>query len=383
MLPQKRIILAVTNDLTHDRRMFRICTSLAEAGAEVILIGRQWKDSKAFDPPGFKGVRLKCIFNKGPLFYLEYNKRLFLHLVTHRYEVGCACDLDTALAIRWASFFNSTKTVYDAHEFFTEVPELTGRPAIKRIWEWIGRITIPRFDVRYTVGEELARLMGKKYAIGFGVIRNIAPHVHSHINYTPVSNRAKILFYQGALNIGRGLYDCIKAVHMLPDWQFWLAGEGDITEELKELTKILDIQSRVKFLGWVHPDDLPSLMNQARLGINMRETGSLNDYYSLPNKFFDCIHAGLPSINMNYPEYKTITDKYACSILLDMVSSDFIIQTIQQLDQNPESLIQMSEACLEASKEFTWEKESAKLNTYYEYLLYPLPPKKGDLKTFK
>ncbi len=368
-MKNKRIILAVTNDLTHDRRMYRICSSLAEAGAEVILVGRRQKHSKPFSPSGFKGIRLKCIFNKGPLFYAEFNKRLFLFLMITRFDVACACDLDTALAVRRACAFKNLKSVYDAHEFFTEVPEITGRPSIQRIWERIGRMTIPRFDLRYTIGEELAALMGKEYNVDFYVIRNIAPHQISANESLPIENRKRILLYQGALNVGRGLEVSIKAMINLPDWEFWIAGEGDITAQLKDLSKHLELEQRVKFLGWVHPDDLPDLMNKARLGINLLEKGSLSYYYSLPNKFFDCIHAGLPSINMNYPEYKRVNDKYPCSILIDEVSSEKIVSTIEYLDNHPGELILMSKACLEASREFTWEKESVKLVGMYEELL--------------
>ncbi len=369
MLNNKHIIFTVTNDLTHDRRMFRICSSLAEAGAEVILIGRRWKDSKSFAPPGFKAVRLKCIFNTGPLFYIEYNKRLFFHLITHKYDVVCACDLDTALAVRWACFLKKRKSVYDAHEFFTEVPELTGRPFVKRIWEWIGMITIPRFELRYTVGEELASIMDKKYNSEFKVIRNIAPHLASSVELTPIHLRKNILLYQGALNVGRGLQECIKAMSSLDSWEFWLAGEGDITEQLKDLAKELGLDTSVKFLGWVHPDDLRSLLNQAKIGINVLEAGSLNYYYSLANKFFDYINAGIPAINMNYPEYKRVNDLYPCSILIDELSPESIVHTIQYLNHHPEELIRMSKACTEAAKEFTWAKESAKLVQLYEDIL--------------
>ncbi|MEO6133305.1 MAG: glycosyltransferase [Saprospiraceae bacterium] len=368
MLKDKRILLAVTNDLTHDRRMFRICSSLAKDGADVVLIGRKLKSSASFFPKGFSGVRLKCFFNKGPLFYIEYNKRLFIYLLFHRFDISCACDLDTALGVRWACFLKKRKSVYDAHEFFTEVPELTGRHFIKRVWEWIAKSTIPRFDLCYTVGEELATIMGNKYQTEFKVIRNIAPYQPSSVDLIPIYLRKKILLYQGALNVGRGLQECIKAVSKLQEWEFWLAGEGDITEQLKALTKQLGLEQKVKFLGWVHPDDLPSLMHEAKLGINMREKGSLNDYYSLPNKFFDCIHAGLPSINMNYPEYKSVNEKYPCSILLDEVSVEFIVSSIQHLDHHPEELEIMSAACIEAAKEFTWKKESEKLRDYYNLL---------------
>lgn len=365
MLINKRILLAVTNDLTHDRRMFRICSSLAKTGAEVVLIGRRLNSSVSFSPHDFTGVRLKCIFNKGPLFYIEYNKRLFLYLLFHRFDIACACDLDTALAVRWACFLKKRKSVYDAHEFFTEVPELTGRPFVKRIWEWIGQATIPHFNLRYTVGEELAFLLGKKYNVKFEVIRNIAPNLASSVDLTPIHLRKNILLYQGALNVGRGLQECIKAMSSLDSWEFWLAGEGDITEQLKDLTKELGLDKRVKFLGWVHPDDLRSLLNQAKIGINVLEGGSLNYYYSLANKFFDYINAGLPAINMNYPEYKRVNDLYPCSILLDEVSSEQIVKAIQHLNQYPETLTALSAACREAAKEFTWENEANKLVSIY------------------
>ena len=369
MLKNKRIILAVTNDLTHDRRMHRICRSLVEAGAEVILVGRWLPNSKEYSPLGFTGLRLKCRKNKGPWFYAEYNRRLLSYLMKTNFDIACACDLDTALAVQMACKLKGKKSVYDAHEYFIEVPELIGRPVVKKAWDTIGHMTIPRFNLRYTVGEELAELMGKKYNAEFQVIRNISPlHLSENIPL-PIEKRERIIFYQGALNMGRGLEACIEAMSKLPDWQFWLAGEGDITNELKELSQKLKLEDRVKFLGWVDPDHLSTLLYQAKLGVNLLERNSLSYYYSLPNKFFDCIQAGLPSINMNYPEYIRINQKYDCSILVDEVSPEKIVSTIHYLEQNPQILIDMSNACKEAAKEFTWEKESMKLVKMYESII--------------
>jgi glycosyltransferase involved in cell wall biosynthesis len=367
-MTDKRIIFAVTNDLTYDRRMFRICSALAENGAEVTLVGRKHKDSKPYEPEAFKGRRLRCIFNKGPLFYIEYNKRLFFHLLASDFDIACACDLDTALAVRLAAWIKRKKTVYDAHEYFSEVPELQHRPFIKSIWEWIGKRTIPGFTSRYTVGEELASLMGSRYGVRFDIIRNIAPVKENLNQATTEEPTKKILLYQGALNVGRGLEACIAAIKQLPDWQFWLAGEGDITDHLKELAKVSGVADRVTFLGWIHPDQIHGLMQQAKIGINLREKGSLNDYYSLPNKFFDAIHAGLPSVNMNYPEYANICAKYPCALLLDEVDVQKIVEAIHYLDQDGVAYLKMKSACREAARELTWENESKKLIDIYDRL---------------
>jgi glycosyltransferase involved in cell wall biosynthesis len=365
----KRLLFAVTNDLTYDRRMYRICSSLAEAGYEVHLAGRRLNISKPFSPPTFQAHRLRCWFTKGPLFYAEYNIRLFFFLLIHRFDCFCACDLDTAVAVRLAGWLRNIKTVYDAHEYFTEVPELTGRPFVKRIWERIGKWTIPGFDARYTVGEELAVLMGKEYNVSFDVIRNIAPAPTT----TPVDNDEpgpdKVLLYQGAINVGRGLHACIEAMQWLPGWQLWLAGEGDITDVLKEKAIAMNLEERIRFLGWIQPEALPGLMRKAYLAVNLREKGSLNDFYSLPNKFFDAIHAGLPSINMNYPEYAAVCRKYPCAILLDEVDPKKLADVILDFESHPERREQLIYGCMQAAKEFTWQNEAARLKTIYRKIV--------------
>ena len=42
----KKIIFTVTNDLTYDQRMLRICTTLAKENYEIQLVGRQLETSK-------------------------------------------------------------------------------------------------------------------------------------------------------------------------------------------------------------------------------------------------------------------------------------------------------------------------------------------------
>jgi glycosyltransferase involved in cell wall biosynthesis len=367
-LTATRIICTVTNDLTYDRRMDRICNALADAGYEVLLVGRKLKDSLPFREGKYKGIRLRCFFNSGFLFYAEYNLRLFCYLLFTPFDIACACDLDTALPVRWAAKLKTKKSVYDAHEFYTESPELVGRPGVKNFWEWVGRITVPHFDAHYTVGESIAALLKAKYNVDFDIIRNIAPATVGTGGIKSITERDNILLYQGAINVGRGLTTLIEAMVELPGWQLWLAGEGDITAQLKEKVDLLKLNDRVFFLGWVKPVNLPALMQKAKISVNLRDKASMNDYLSLPNKFFDAIHAELPSINMDFPEYRAICDKYPVSFLVDSLNAGAIINVIRLVETDPKLLVQMSEVCKAAAQEYNWVNEEKKLLRIYSSL---------------
>ena len=80
---RKKIVCTVINDLSTDQRMHRICDALVDAGFDVTLIGRQLSTSEILPLRKFQQIRLKCIWNKGFLFYFEYNLRLTLWMIFH------------------------------------------------------------------------------------------------------------------------------------------------------------------------------------------------------------------------------------------------------------------------------------------------------------
>ncbi|RYZ21730.1 MAG: glycosyltransferase, partial [Chitinophagaceae bacterium] len=88
-----RIVLTVTNDLTYDQRMQRICGTLAEAGYNVTLVGRRRRGSLPLRERNYAQKRLPCFFERGPLFYAFYNLRLFLYLLFLKTDGICAIDL--------------------------------------------------------------------------------------------------------------------------------------------------------------------------------------------------------------------------------------------------------------------------------------------------
>jgi len=120
--------------------MKRICSSLSENGFDVVLVGKKLKQSLPVREEGYEQKRLRCMFNKGKLFYLEFNVRLLFFLLFRKMNIICAIDLDTISPCLVISRFKKIPRVYDAHELFTGLKEVVTRPAVEKIWKRIEKM---------------------------------------------------------------------------------------------------------------------------------------------------------------------------------------------------------------------------------------------------
>lgn len=356
------IYFCVTNDVSYDQRVQKIGSALAESGYNVTIVGRklasQYNDQNLKD---LQVKRLNCFFRSGPAFYLEYNLRLFFFLIFARNYMGiCACDPDTLMASSIASIIRSKVLIYDSHEFFTEVPELANSKWKKFVWSSIESIGARIARLRYTVGPALAQILTEKYHTPFEVIRNVS----NFQNAANEINRSNIILYQGVLNVGRGLEHAITAMNLLPNYQLWICGEGDIANDLR-LQANDSKYDNVKFFGKLLPNDLLNITRQAKYGLNLLDGSSLNYYYSLANKFFDYSAFGVVSINMNFPEYALLHKAYPCSILIEELTVDSIVNAIL----NEESWEQKSMLARNMVLSINWESEKRQLLNLYQKIL--------------
>jgi len=167
------IICLVTNDLAQDQRMDRICSSLVRAGHEVTLVGRLLPTSKDLPDKTYRQHRIRCRYHKGKMFYAEYNYRLVRELRSWQYDAVCAVDLDTLLAGVQLTASSHHKLVFDAHEWFSETPEVVNRPLIRGLWRGLAKALVPKSDARYTVAPMLAKQLEEEYGVPFGTVRNL------------------------------------------------------------------------------------------------------------------------------------------------------------------------------------------------------------------
>lgn len=365
MKGSKIIYLAVTNSLTYDQRMSRICTSLHDAGYQVNLIGIK-RASPLPDRP-YHQIRLTSLFSTGKLFYLENHIRLFFYLLFRRADLLVANDLDTALPIWLVSKIRGIPRMMDAHEYFTEMKEVLSRPMIHRIWSAMARFLIPRFPDGYTVGPALVHKFNLNYGVNFGLIRNM-PRLRDWKDRT--ENERPFLLYQGAVNHGRGFETLIPAMHGIK-YPLVICGDGNYMDELKLLIAREGLADRIQLTGMLEPTELRKWTDQATLAIFIPDSKGANQYLSLPNKFFDCIEAGLPQITCNYPEYETINAKYPVAVLLDTVDPESVAAAVNELMENVAKRKSMQAACQVARNEYCWEQEESRLLDIYKRKINP------------
>lgn len=360
----KIITCTVTNDLNFDQRMIRICTSLQQAGYQVRLVGRKKKNSKPLEEKAFTQKRLPCFFQKGKLFYIEYNLRLFLYLLFVKSDVFCAIDLDTILPNLWVSKLRSKLRVYDAHELFCEMEEIVSRPIIHKIWKGIEKYAVPQFQHGYTIGDCYAKEFANAYQVHYEVIRNAT--VLKPFDPKKKSTKDYIL-YQGAVNEGRSFETLIPAMKEV-NCKLIVCGEGNFFDQAKDLVLQHGLSDKISFMGYVEPSRLQHYTENALIGITLFTNAGKSNFLSMANRFFDYMHHAVPQLCVNFPEYKKVNATFEIACLIDDTSSLTISTALNNLLNNPTALAAMRENCLKAREVYCWQQEAKKLVSFYRQL---------------
>lgn len=362
-------MVSVTNDLSNEYRMHKTALWLIEQGFEVEIIGRKKKKYPHLPETPYKTKRLKLPFEKGFLFYASYNLTLFFVLLFKRYDILLSVDLDTLLANFLASKIRKKRLIYDSHEYFTELPELAHRPRVKKIWHKLEKWIFPKLKYVYTVSDSIAKEYQAQYKVKVSVVRNI-PHflpknnpLPAHIPDLRKKYGNKILMYQGAVNIGRGLEQVIEAMHKL-DYVLLILGKGDIEDKLKTSVITQKLTEKVHFLGHVPLSDLPFYTYQAHIGLCLLDKNMGKSYqYALPNKIFEYMYASVPVLATQMLEIQQFLDRYKTGLYIPENTTLCITEGIKELESNY-SVFQST--CKKNSTCLTWANEIKKIKTFFE-----------------
>ncbi|RZJ89546.1 MAG: hypothetical protein EOO20_10690 [Chryseobacterium sp.] len=212
----------------------------------------------------------------------------------------------------------------------------------------------------YTTSKVLARELASVYNCKEpDVIYNVFPMM-------PISEKdesdtpLKLLWFSQTIGMGRGLEQFILMTNTIAV-QVELHLLGNISADYKLLLHQI-ANFPVVFHGIVTPEDLHSRISDFDIGLALEMKSPKSRNFTITNKFFQYIQAGLPIIATNTLGQIEGFSEFEPGIVID---EDNMIESAEILKKwliDPEQITKSKNNALAASKKYNWENESSKLH---------------------
>jgi glycosyltransferase involved in cell wall biosynthesis len=194
------------------------------------------------------------------------------------------------------------------------------------------------------------------------------------LNFTR-QNDGKTIIHVGILSEGRGAKTMIEAMRYVtrraPDARLILVGRFDSeTDELeiRQLISDYNLETVVKFVGWVPFDDLAKWFALADVGIVPWQTEEIFPPPIIPTKLFEYMGARLPVVASDRPAIRRFIDGLDCGFLVKPGDSQACAEAIEYLLLHPTEAQRMGENGRRAVEtDYQWGSEEKKLlNLYHQ-----------------
>jgi len=362
---QKKIAVLVSNDLNHDQRVLKTCTTLQDLSWIPFLIGRTMPGSEALAIP-HGGKRLSVLFARGFLFYATWQCALLVELLRTRCDAIWANDLDTLLPAFLASKWHGIPLIYDSHEFFTEAAGLTGRPFQRGVWLRLEHWVYPRLKSVITVNDSIANAYEKRYPTALSVRPRVVRNMPLKREFQTekvkwreelgIPKDAVFAVLQGAyLDKDRGVKEAVEALRANRAWHLVVVGAG--AEFEWAMRQVSSCDGRLICLPKMPFVKLCTLTAAADFGFSLDRGVHGNYWFSLPNKLFDYIHARIPVVASPMPEVKKVVEDWQIGVVIDDHSPTAIGMAVDAVLQTPS--VEWERRCSEASESLNWQAEAA------------------------
>ena len=269
--------------------------------------------------------------------------------------------------------------VYDARDIYLEARNLAKSSGLTR---WLAaraeRGWASRSGRVITVNDAYADVMAERLRVTRPLVV-----MNCSYRYTPAEPRERrfherfsldpaerIVLYHGGLFPHRGVEELMDAVTEVDGTTLVLMGYGVLEPEFRERAGQPPYAGRIQMMNAVPPAELLDWVACADVVGMPIQASTLNHRLTTPNKLFEAMAAGVPSVVSDLPGMAAIVRETGCGTLVDPTSVDEIAAAIRDI-------VGLSEAdwgawrqrCLDAAHDrYNWETQVRRLLDEYSRL---------------
>jgi glycogen synthase len=418
-LPGRCVWIISYTPASDEPRLLRQAWSYRAAGWNVVVAGY---DGVSPRPPGWHYLRLDDNWARtarparmalwvqrrfGQLLYRDLRRMPALaqwgarlhcdgqpHWRRHRHEILAAArgnpqlkpdlviahDPPTCPASQALADWAAAPWMIDAHEYGRG--QYAHDPAWMADGRWLAGAMQDRYfrqaDAVTTVCEGIARLLDAEEAMRrpATVIRSV-PFAQPQ-PFRPCGERITVL-YHGILSEDRGLEEAVRSLPMWrPEFSLLIRGGGDaaMVERLRRLASELGVAERLQIEPPVPFSQIVPAANRADIGYFVQGDFSPQKRFTLPNKFFEYVMAGLCLCVADLPEMAALVRRHHLGTLVGSTDPTVIAAAINALTRP--QIDAAKQAAILASRELTWEHEQERLLALTQVLLAERQAKPGS-----
>lgn len=334
--------------------------ALSEAGYRVTLVSRNAERAPREEEESWMSVR-RMPSIPGPLnaalnFPLFFSPVWFSHILgsarAAKADVIVVEDLPLAPTALAVAVLTHTPLVYDMGEvypaFLQGLQEQTPPTLVNRLLRSpeaalvLERFVLTRADQTAVVSEESrTRALSRGARPGhISIVGNTPEDVASLTAPTECPpamedlQGKKVILFVGIMIHDRGLHELVAAMpHVLArhsDAVLVLVGDGPERDALTKRVEELGLGQNVVMTGWEDHARLPAYYQRARVGMLPFLPGGQIDF-TLANKMFDYLGAGLPVVATDVPPMRRIVEEAQAGSLVSGPTPESLADGISEL----------------------------------------------------
>jgi glycosyltransferase involved in cell wall biosynthesis len=351
-----RSLMIVSNDVSRDARVQREGKSLVGAGHEVEVIGwdRKGTESKKVSFNGVKVTRMRNTrlmrmapsdLFRNPLWW----RMAYREGMTHEFDMVHCHDLDTLQAgVKLKKKKGTPLVTYMIEEDVSKI--------VRNYAERMEKSLLVDVDHIITVNEALREHYNERFDGQVSVVMNCPEEILAE--YEPPTSEMFTILYVGTLHRSRFVRELVDVVGSIDDVQLKIGGEAELFDDVRKKSEEYD---NVSFLGTVPYKSVMPLTKESHAVFCMFDPGSRINQVGTPNKIFEAMAMGKPSIVTKGILSGKIVDEEDCGLAVEY-NEDSLRLAIEKLRDDSKLSEELGRNGLKAAQtKYNWKVQEKEL----------------------